>query len=578
MLIGETITKGLGTDTQYEIGEKAAEENIEQFKTLLKEVDVLFLVCGLGGGAGSGAVPVVARIARQMGILTIPIAIWPFKFESHKRHRNAIYSIAQLKKDADTIFLVSNDVFLEHIDRRMTMPDALKMMDRVIWAAIEGIIDSIRSDCLKNVTLSDLKTIMQEKQVAHIGIAKGKEKIREALDQAVNYLFMENTCDKASKAFIHLSGDITLSDVDDATNFIQEKLNVPNIVSTARQNEDKHEEVSIVIIVFETDIENKIAENRDKVRGRDEKSNCVKEGGDNLITDVPDRDVSKTETSNFIIENGILKQYLGDAKEVIIPEGVTAIEGHDRYDKDKMAIKLYPIEGAFEGCGSLERIILPNSVERIGERAFAHCHRLEEINLPESLTEVGNHAFQECVNLKGIILPDGVKRIGHGAFKLCLELKEINLPRSLKEVGDSAFLGCKSLESVIFSKGVLEIEDRVLVYGVERIGNSTFSGCICLKKINLPACLKEVGDSAFSKCKKLTDIILPNGVKIIGKHAFGGCSSLEKINLPRSLKEVGERAFANCDNLREVEIPKLTIVRKEAFPRTVKQKKKWMFY
>ncbi len=141
--IGEKLTKGLGAGAQPEIGQKAAEENIEELTAEIKGADMVFVTCGMGGGTGTGAAPVVARIAKEMGILTVGVVTKPFKFEAKTRMSNALAGIERLKESVDTLIVIPNEKLLEIVDRRTTMPDALKKADEVLQQAVQGITDLI---------------------------------------------------------------------------------------------------------------------------------------------------------------------------------------------------------------------------------------------------------------------------------------------------------------------------------------------------------------------------------------------------------------------------------------------------
>ncbi|MGN0480544.1 MAG: cell division protein FtsZ, partial [Lachnospiraceae bacterium] len=141
--IGEKLTKGLGAGAKPEIGEKAAEENIEELTQAIRGADMVFVTCGMGGGTGTGAAPVVAKISKDMGILTVGVVTKPFKFEARTRMTNAVAGIEKLKENVDTLIVIPNDKLLEIVDRRTTMPDALKKVDEVLQQAVQGITDLI---------------------------------------------------------------------------------------------------------------------------------------------------------------------------------------------------------------------------------------------------------------------------------------------------------------------------------------------------------------------------------------------------------------------------------------------------
>ena len=172
--IGEKLTKGLGAGAQPEIGEKAAEESAEELSAAVKGADMVFVTCGMGGGTGTGAAPVVAGIAKEMGILTVGVVTKPFRFEAKTRMSNALAGIEKLEANVDTLIVIPNDKLLEIVDRRTTMPEALKKADEVLQQAVQGITDLINLPALINLDFADVKTVMVDKGVAHIGIGEAK--------------------------------------------------------------------------------------------------------------------------------------------------------------------------------------------------------------------------------------------------------------------------------------------------------------------------------------------------------------------------------------------------------------------
>ena len=222
--IGEKLTKGLGAGAKPEIGEKAAEESYEEIKESLVGCDMVFVTCGMGGGTGTGAAPVVAKIAKEMGILTVGVVTKPFRFEARARMNNAIAGIEKLKNAVDTLIVIPNDKLLEIVDRRTTMPDALKKADEVLQQAVQGITDLIYKPAIINLDFADVQTVMKEKGVAHIGIGHGKgdDKAAEAIKMAVESPLLETTIAGATDVIINVSGDISMYDADDAASYVQQ--------------------------------------------------------------------------------------------------------------------------------------------------------------------------------------------------------------------------------------------------------------------------------------------------------------------------------------------------------------------
>ena len=251
MQIGEKLTKGLGAGAQPEVGEKAAEESAEEISAALKGADMVFVTCGMGGGTGTGAAPVVARIAKEQGALTVAVVTKPFRFESRTRMANALAGIDKLKENVDTMIVIPNDKLLEVVDRRTTMPEALKKADEVLQQGIQGITDLINVPSLINLDFADIQTVMKDKVIAHIGIGEGRgdDKALEAVKQAVASPLLETTIQGASHVIINISGDITLMDASDAADYVQELAGEnANIIFGAMYDDTRSDEATITVI------------------------------------------------------------------------------------------------------------------------------------------------------------------------------------------------------------------------------------------------------------------------------------------------------------------------------------------
>ena len=233
MQIGEKLTKGLGAGAQPEMGEKAAEESAEEIQAALKGADMVFVTCGMGGGTGTGAAPVIARIAKEQGALTVGVVTKPFRFESKTRMQNAINGIDKLKENVDTIIVIPNDKLLEVVDRRTTMPEALKKADEVLQQGIQGITDLINVPSLINLDFADIQTVMKD----------------EAVKQAVASPLLETTITGASNVIVNVSGDITLMDASDAADYVQELAGESaSIIFGAMYDDTKSDECTITVI------------------------------------------------------------------------------------------------------------------------------------------------------------------------------------------------------------------------------------------------------------------------------------------------------------------------------------------
>jgi cell division protein FtsZ len=249
--IGEKLTKGLGAGAKPEVGEKAAEESAEDIKEALKGADMVFVTCGMGGGTGTGAAPIVASIAKDMGILTVGVVTKPFKFEARTRMTNALAGIEKLKEHVDTLIIIPNDKLLEIVDRRTTMPDALKKADEVLQQSVQGITDLINVPSVINLDFADVQTVMKDKGIAHIGIGygKGEDKAADAIRMAVESPLLETTLSGATDVILNISGDISIFDANDAASYIQELAGEDiNVIFGAMYNEEMADTCTVTVI------------------------------------------------------------------------------------------------------------------------------------------------------------------------------------------------------------------------------------------------------------------------------------------------------------------------------------------
>ena len=251
MQIGEKLTKGLGCGGRPEVGAKAAEESSEDITAALQGADMVFVTCGMGGGTGTGAAPVIAKLAKDMGILTVGVVTKPFRFEARQRMTNAIDGIKKLKESVDTLIVIPNDRLLEIVDRRTTMPDALKKADEVLQQAVQGITDLINVPGLINLDFADVSSVMKDKGVAHVGIgaAKGDEKATEAVKMAISSPLLETTIEGATDVIINISGDISLVEANEAASYVEELAgDNANIIFGAMYDENAQDECKITVI------------------------------------------------------------------------------------------------------------------------------------------------------------------------------------------------------------------------------------------------------------------------------------------------------------------------------------------
>ena len=249
--IGEKLTKGLGAGAKPEVGEKAAEENIEDITNKLKNADMVFVTCGMGGGTGTGASPVIARASRELGILTVGVVTKPFPFEGRQRMKNALEGIEQLKQFVDTLIVIPNEKLLQIVDRKTTMPDALKKADEVLQQSVQGITDLISETAIINLDFADVQTVMTDKGLAHIGIGygSGDNKALDAVKAAVSSPLLETSINNATHVLISVSGDVSLIEAYEATDYVRELVSEEaNIIFGASCNDNEPDTVKITVI------------------------------------------------------------------------------------------------------------------------------------------------------------------------------------------------------------------------------------------------------------------------------------------------------------------------------------------
>lgn len=249
--IGEKLTKGLGAGAKPEVGAGAIEENREEITELVKDADMVFVTCGMGGGTGTGAAPVVAEIAKNLGILTVGVVTKPFSFEGKPRMNNALAGIDRLKGNVDTLIVVPNDKLLQICDKRTTIPDALKKADEVLQQGVQGVTDLIQSPGIINLDFADIQSVMRDKGIAHIGIGRGsgEDKAVEAIKQAMESPLLETTVSGATDIIINFAGNIGMIEAYDAVNYLTEAAGEDvNIIFGTVDNETLGDEVSITII------------------------------------------------------------------------------------------------------------------------------------------------------------------------------------------------------------------------------------------------------------------------------------------------------------------------------------------
>ena len=224
--IGEKVTRGLGCGADPSVGEKAAEESRDEIAEAISNTDMLFITAGMGGGTGTGAAPVVAQIARDLGILTVAVVTSPFTFEGAKRAANAERGIRELQKSVDSLIIVSNDKLLDVVDDNTSFEEAFNMADQVLKFGVAGISDLVAIPGLINLDLADVTRVMKDAGVCHMGIgrASGEDRASVAIKQAINSPLLDTTIDGATGVILNFTGGrgMRLSEIDSASSIVRQ--------------------------------------------------------------------------------------------------------------------------------------------------------------------------------------------------------------------------------------------------------------------------------------------------------------------------------------------------------------------
>ncbi len=268
--IGARQTKGLGAGAEPEVGRVAAEADKEQIIAAIEDTDLLFITAGMGGGTGTGAAPVIAKLARDKRILTVAVVTEPFSFEGKHRMDNARKGIEELKKNVDTIIIIPNDKILEIVPKTASFPEALRVADDVLKQGIRGIADVIVTPSLINLDFADVRTILKDKGLAHmgVGVAKGENRIITAVRLAVNSPLLNTTIEGATGVLINITGgnDLTIDETQTAATLVQSVVDYSaNIIFGTCIDENMQDEVEVTVIATgfrskDEDVDNAFAE------------------------------------------------------------------------------------------------------------------------------------------------------------------------------------------------------------------------------------------------------------------------------------------------------------------------------
>lgn len=285
--LGEKITKGLGAGANPEVGEQAAEESIDEIREALEGADMVFITAGMGGGTGTGAAPVIADVAKELGLLTVGVVTKPFTFEGRKRAKSAELGINALKGKVDTLVIIPNDRLLSIADKKTSFSQAFEMADDILKQGIQGISDLISVPNLINLDFADVKTIMYDKGVAHMGIgrASGDDRATEAAKLAINSPLLETSIEGAKSVLLNITAgsDLGIFEVNEAADLIRDCVSEDaNIIFGAGIDESLKDEVKITVIATEFD--------QYKDEKKDKKENKTELSGKSPIASLEEND------------------------------------------------------------------------------------------------------------------------------------------------------------------------------------------------------------------------------------------------------------------------------------------------
>lgn len=269
--IGEKLTRGLGAGANPQVGERAAEENRNEVQEVLDGADMIFVTAGMGGGTGTGAAPVIAEIAREMGILTVGVVTKPFAFEGAQRSKQAEVGIKNLQDRVDTLITIPNDRLLQISDRNTTIVEAFMMADEVLKLGIQGISDLIAIPSLINLDFADVETIMSNQGIAHMGVgfAAGEERAKVAAKNAISSPLLETSIEGANSVLLNITGgeDLGIFEANEAADLIKTAVDPDaNIIFGAGIDKSLGDEVKITVIATGFDVEKQKSAFKDDTR------------------------------------------------------------------------------------------------------------------------------------------------------------------------------------------------------------------------------------------------------------------------------------------------------------------------
>ena len=293
--IGTRLTQGLGAGAKPEIGKKAAEETESDLKEIMKDTEMVFVTAGMGGGTGTGAAPVIAKIAKDMGILTVAVVTKPFFFEGPQRMKNAQTGIEELSANVDAIVTIPNDLLLKTADKKITIKDSFKLADEVLRQGVEGIIEVIAQNGIISCDFADVSTIMKDSGIAHmgIGVGKGENAAQDAVRAAIESPLLETSISGAENVLLNITGgtEFSLVDMGEVSSIVREMVSqdATIIVGTA-VDENMKDEIKVTLIATGLNAGQKRAQRPDFSAGAQATSGSVNSGERRFPTFQPPAD------------------------------------------------------------------------------------------------------------------------------------------------------------------------------------------------------------------------------------------------------------------------------------------------
>jgi len=336
--IGKNLTKGLGAGMNPDVGRQAAEENRDEMQEVLKGTDMVFVTCGLGGGTGSGAAPIVAEAAKESGALTVAVVTKPFSFEGAQRKAIAEEALENLRERVDTLITIPNDKLLQIIDKKTTLVNSFKIVDDVLRQGVQGISDLITKPGIVNVDFADVRAIMANSgsSLMGIGVGAGENRAAEAAKAAINSPLLELSIDGAKGVLFNVSGssDLTMLEINEAANIITESIdpNAKVIFGAVVDEAIKKGEVQITVVATGFDIE----ENRETLLEKMSRASRAEEKQNEIA-------IKKEDTSKMTYPSGESTMII---EEKVPPKQVRSnndnrVEKPDEDDDDDLEIPTF---------------------------------------------------------------------------------------------------------------------------------------------------------------------------------------------------------------------------------------------